>query len=136
MTYLFTIIDRFTRWLEAIPILDAKASTCAKALTSHWIARFGVPQDVTSDRGTQFTSSLRSELGHTPGVRMQQTTAYHPQANEMIERLHRQLKRSLRARTRDPYWMDHLPMVLLGIPTAWREDPDCSPAELVYGSTL
>ena len=67
---------------------------------------------------------------------MQQTTAYHPQANGMIERLHRQLKGSLRARTTDPYWMDHLPMVLLGIRTAWREDPDCSPAELVYGSTL
>ena len=136
MTYLFTIIDRFTRWPEAIPIPDAKASTCAKALTRHWIARFGVPQDITSDRGAQFTSSLWSELGHTLGVRMQQTTAYHPQANGMIERLHRQFKGSLRARTTDPYWMDHLPMVLLGIRTAWREDPDCSPAELVYGSTL
>ena len=27
-------------------------------------------------------------------------------------------------------------MVLLGIRTAWRVDPGCSPAELVYGSTL
>ena len=67
---------------------------------------------------------------------MQQTTTYHPQANGMIERLHCKLKDSLRARTTDPYWMDHLPMVLLGIRTAWHEDPDCSRTELVYGSTL
>ena len=67
---------------------------------------------------------------------MHQTTAYHPQANGMIETLHRQLKNSLKARTDDPYWMDYLPMVLLGIRTVWRKDPDCSPAELVYGSSL
>ena len=39
ITYLFTIIDRFTRWPEAIPIPDAHASTCATALVQHWIAR-------------------------------------------------------------------------------------------------
>ena len=136
MTYLFTIIDRFTRWPEAIPIPDSRATTCARALIRHWISRFGVPNDITSDRGAQFTSTLWTELGRILGVKMHRTTAYHPQANGMIERLHRQLKTSLKARTTDPYWMDHLPMVLLGLRTAWREDPDCSPAELVYGSTL
>ena len=67
---------------------------------------------------------------------MQRTSAYDPQANEMIERLYRQFKNSLKARTTGPYWKDHLPMVLLGIRTARREDPDCFPAELVYGSSL
>ena len=136
MTYLFTVIDRFTRWPEAIPLPDAKTATCVKALIRHWISRFGIPADITSDRGAQFTSSLWAELGSTLGIHMQQTTAYHPQANGGVERLHRQLKSSLKARTTDPYWMDHLPMVLLGIRTAWREDPDCSPAELVNGSSL
>ena len=32
--------------------------------------------------------------------------------------------------------MDHLPFVLLGLRVAWRENPNCSPAELVYGSSL
>ena len=136
MTYLFTVIDRFTRWPEAIPIPDATATSCVRALIRHWIARFGIPDDITSDRGAQFTSSLWKELGNMLGVKMQRTSAYHPQANGMIEKLHGQLKNSLKARTTGPYWMDHLPMVLLGIRTAWREDPDCSPAELVYGSSL
>ena len=137
MTYLLTIIDRYTRWPEAIPLPDASTKTCVKALLRHWISRFGLPEDITSDRGPQFTSSLWSELGSTLGIHMHKTTAYHPQANGMVERLHRQLKCALKARTNtDSCWMDHLPMVLLGLRVAWREDPDCSPAELVYGSSL
>jgi hypothetical protein len=64
------------------------------------------------------------------------TTAYHPQANGMVERLHRQLKAALKARTSGSNWMAELPMVLLGIRSSWRVHPDCSPAELVYGTTL
>ncbi|GFN87854.1 transposon ty3-g Gag-Pol polyprotein [Plakobranchus ocellatus] len=70
------------------------------------------------------------------GINANTTTAYHPQANGMVERLHRQLKASLKARTTSSNWFDELPMVLLGIRSSWRVDPGCSPAELVYGSTL
>ena len=121
---------------EAIPIPDARTSTCVKALIRHWIVRFGIPNDIISDRGAQFTSCLWIELVRSLGVTMHQTTAYHPQANGMIEKLHRQLKNSLKARTDDQYLMDHLPMVLLRIRTARREDPYSLPAELVYGSSL
>ena len=136
MTYLFTIIDRFTRWPEVIPIPDAQTSTCATAFLCNWIARFGVPTDITFDRGPQFTSTLWSECNKLLGITHHTTTSYHPQANGMIERLHRQLKASIKARTTSPNWMAELPMVLLGIRSSWRVDPDCSPAELVYGTTL
>ena len=136
MTYLFTIIDRFTRWPEAIPLPDAHASTCAAALVQHWIARFGVPEDITSDRGRQFTSVLWAECNKLLGTEVHTTTAYHPQANGMVERFHRQLKAALKARTTTPDWFAELPLVLLGIRSSWRVDPGCSPAELVCGSTL
>ena len=57
-------------------------------------------------------------------------------ANGIIERIHRQLKDSLKARATHPRWRDELPFVLLGMRTAWREDPECSVADLVYGSSL
>ena len=97
MTYLFTVIDRFTRWPEAVPLPDAQASTCASALLHHWVARFGVPEDITSDRGRQFTSALWTQLSSLLGINGNTTTAYHPQANGMVERLHRQLKASLKS---------------------------------------
>jgi cleavage and polyadenylation specificity factor subunit 1 len=136
MTYLFTIVDRYTRWPEVIPMPNALAETCAKALLRVWIPRFGVPDDLTSDRGPQFTSQLWTELNNLLGIAASTTTAYHPQANGMVERFHRQLKASLKARLINAAWMDELPFVLLGIRTAWREEPDCSTAELVYGTAL
>ena len=57
-TYLLTIVDRFTRWPEVIPLPNAEAVTCARALLRTWIARFGVPDTITSDQGRQFISSL------------------------------------------------------------------------------
>ena len=113
---------------------DSATETCARALIRHRIAQFGVPVDLTSDRGPQFTSHLWADLNKLLGISASTTTAYHPQANGMVERLHRQLKASLKARLCGPNWMDELPLVLLGIRTVWREDADCSAADLVYGT--
>jgi Integrase core domain/Integrase zinc binding domain len=53
-TYLFTVIDHSTRWLEAVPIKNMEVRMCADALVDTWISRFGVPAVITSDRRTQF----------------------------------------------------------------------------------
>ena len=135
-TYLFTIIDRYTRWPEAIPMADATAATCARALLSHHVAQFGVPTDITSDRGPQFTSNLWNALSTLLGAQLHRTTAYHPQANGIVERFHRQLKAALRARLVGPAWMDELPLVLLGLRSAPKEDLGCAPSEIVYGTTI
>ena len=70
------------------------------------------------------------------GVHSSMTTAYHPQANGMVERLHRQLKGSLKAALDDGAWIDALPLVLLGIRSAWKEGANTTPAEMLYGESL
>ena len=135
-THLFTIVDRFTRWPEAIPLSDTSTTACARALITHWIARFGLPCHLSSDRGSQFTSDLWSSIARLLGTALHHTTAYHPQANGLVERFHRHLKQALRARLIGPHWSDELPWVLLGIRTAPKEDLNCSSAELVYGAPL
>lgn len=64
------------------------------------------------------------------------TTAYHPIANGMIERFHRQLKAAIKCQPQPDRWVDALPWVLLGIRSALKEDLQCTTAELVYGMTL
>ena len=136
-SYSFTIVDRFMRWPEAIPMSDGTALSCARALLENWLPRFGVHTDITSDRGRrQFTSVLWTELSKLLGTQLHSTTAYHPQADGLVERCHRQLKSSLKARLHGQDWRDKLPFVLLGIRHTIKEDLGCTSAELVYGKTL
>ena len=109
---------------------------CPQALFTGWIARFGVPSVITSDRGAQFTSSLWASLCQLLNITHSTTTAYHPQSNGLVERFHCRLKDALRARTATADWADHIPWVMLGIRSTFREDSGFSPVEVTYGSQL
>jgi hypothetical protein len=135
-TYLFTIIDRSSRWLEVIPLKAMDAASCVDALVKVWIARFGVPTTLTSDRGTQFCLELWANLCRRLDIQHIKTTAYHPQANGMLERAHRQLKDALRSRLAGDRWPDHLPWELLGLRAAPKDTSGVSSAELLCGVPL
>lgn len=101
-----------------------------------WISRYGVPSDLVSDQGRQFVSSLWRHLMTTLGISSSTTTAYHPQANGMVECFHRTLKERLMARQAGPTWVDHLSPVLMGHRASIREDSLTSPADLIFGAPL
>ena len=135
-TYLFTIVDRFSRWPDAIPLRGITAEECAEAFVLQWVARHGLPRDITSDRGRQFISQVWQSLGESLGSRIHHTTSYHPQANGLVERFHRTMKNSLRASLTDDNWVRKLPWVLLGLRTTLKEDLGSSPAEMIYQQAL
>ena len=106
--YLLTCIDRFTRWPEAISLTDTTAETIVRVFLLNCVAKFGAPKSVTTDRGAQFESSLFQSTMQFLGCERHRTTAYHPAANGLVERFHRQLKVSLMARNSSKDWLDHL----------------------------
>ena len=55
-TYLLTMINCSTRWPEAVPLGRIDVDTVLEAFITTWVARFGVPARITTDRGTQFIS--------------------------------------------------------------------------------
>ncbi|XP_064483118.1 uncharacterized protein K02A2.6-like [Ornithodoros turicata] len=126
--YLLSCIDRFTRWPEVTPIPDITAETVAHAFFFSWVSRFGVPSTVTTDRGRQFEWALFRHLCFALGTHHIRITAHHPPANGLVERLHWQLKASLRATDHsDTTWPERLPFVLLGLRAAIRQDGCSAP---------
>ena len=134
-THLLTIIDRFSKWVEAIPVKDTSATHLAEQFIHQWVAKFGVPKNITTDRGANLIASVFPHLHRLLGISHIKTTPYHPAANGMIERFHRTLKAAVKASvTKD--WYMKLPLILLGFCVAIKEDVGYSPAELVYGTQL
>ncbi|CAK9813145.1 Transposon Ty3-I Gag-Pol polyprotein [Anthophora plagiata] len=130
--YCLTIIDRFSRWPEAVPLIDCSADKVATAVYTNWITRFGAPATITTDQGTQFESQIFQALSKLIGCNKIRTTAYHPQSNGMIERWHRSLKSAIMCH-QTKNWVDILPTVLLGLRASYKEDLKASAAEMLYG---
>ena len=133
--YCLTLIDRFSRWAEAIPLKIMTAETVSRAFFDNWISRYGAPRTVTTCQGAQFESQLFKALLSLIGCERIRTTAYHPAANGMIERWYRALKAAIMCHN-DRNWVRQLFTVLLGLRTHVRTDTGASPAEYLYETTL
>ena len=79
--YLLVATDYFTKWLEAIPLCDAEAHTCMRALYSAFFSRFGLPRKLHSDQGSNFESKLVAELCLIAGINKTRTTPFHPRSD-------------------------------------------------------
>jgi hypothetical protein len=87
-------------------------------------------------RGTQFTSSIWSQLSSFLHISHITTTAFHPQSNGMVERFHRGPKDTLRARCSSPDWVAHLSWCPLAFRSSPHELSNSLPAEAVFGTLL
>uniref|UniRef100_A0A1Y1KVQ2 RNA-directed DNA polymerase n=1 Tax=Photinus pyralis TaxID=7054 RepID=A0A1Y1KVQ2_PHOPY len=122
-TYALTLIDRYTAWPEVIPLSDITAESVARKFISEWVARFGIPEKITTDRGRQFESTLFAEINRMLGIKHLRTTAYHPQANGKVERLHRtQLYSSVFVQHLQTTLVSHLPPSSLAPHSAFQEN--------------
>ncbi|KAK3704304.1 hypothetical protein RRG08_035960 [Elysia crispata] len=117
---------------KAIPLRGITTPECVHAVITGWIAPFGVHGDISPDRGSQFTSSLWSEIAARLGVKLHHTSAYHPQANGMIERFHRTLKTALKARLTDPNWTLPVPIFIAAKHVYVRRDGTKGPLQKPY----
>ena len=137
--YILTIKDRFTRFLQAIPLIRPTSEAIAEAFMLHWTALFGIPSICTSDQGPNLTSDLFKGLQDQLGIKVNYSPIYYPQANGMIERSHQSLKNSIKAsliEMGDKYqqnWVYYLPWALLGIRSAFNRDLGTSSMEMTMG---
>jgi hypothetical protein len=134
-TMALTVKDPFSKWIEAFPLRRATAEVVAHHLEKDIFTRFGFPEEIHSDRGSQFTGELMTQLGQLLGVRTTVTPAYHPQSNP-VERAHRDLKAGLRAALEEAggqEWDEAIPQILLAFRIAPARGTAMSPFRVLFG---
>ena len=92
--YILTVMDYFTKWAEAYPIRDHKATTVARVLLDNGFTRLGMPAYIT-DQGAEFEDELYTELCKSLSVSKLRTNPYRPSTNGMVVRYHRTLNKML-----------------------------------------
>ncbi|XP_064103315.1 uncharacterized protein LOC135213265 [Macrobrachium nipponense] len=126
-----------TRYPEAVPLKGIETEQVAEALVQIF-SRVGIPKEILSDMGTQFTSNLMKEVGRLLSVKQLVTTPYHPACNGLVERFNGTLKTMLRKMSseRPKDWDRYLPALLFAYRGVPQESTGFSPFELLYGRTV
>ena len=118
--YVLVASDYFTRWSEAYGIPNQEASTIANKLVDELFLRFSPPDQLHSDQGAQFQSSLMTQVCILLGIRKTRTTAYHPQGDGLVERFNRTLLSMLAtsAQQHPTLWDAYLPKLCFAYNTS------------------
>ena len=120
--------DYATRYPEAIPLKKFTADAVAEELITLF-ARYGVPKEILTDQGTNFTSQLLQVLYKLLGVKPIKTTPHHPQTDGLVERFNKTLKdllrRTIQGEGRE--WEKYLPYVLFAYREVTQESTGFSP---------
>jgi hypothetical protein len=134
-TCILTIKDTFSKWVEAFPLRAARAEEAAGILVGEIFSRYGFPDEIHSDRGTQFTGRVMKQLGELIGYSITWTPSYHPQSNP-VERAHRDLKAGIRAALETvggQEWDQCLPQVLFAFRCTPARGTGLTPFEVLFG---
>ena len=83
--FLLVAIDKFTKWIEALPVRKADGATALKFVRD-LVARFGLPHSIITDNGTNFAHGDLKEYCHEKGIRLDLASVSHPQSNGQVER--------------------------------------------------
>ena len=135
--HILVMMDHFSKWCEAFPTKDQKASTVANILLHKVFSRFGPPTVLHSDQGANFESNLMHELCDLMGIAKTRTSAYHPQCDGQVERQNRTLQDMLSkfVSNHADDWDQWLDPVVFAYNTSRHDSTGYSPYEMIFGRT-
>nr|ABA95029.1 retrotransposon protein, putative, Ty3-gypsy subclass [Oryza sativa Japonica Group] len=138
-THLFVAIDKFSKWIEAKPVVTITADN-ARDFFINIVHRFGVPNRIITDNGRQFTGGVFKDFCEDFGIKICYASVAHPMSNGQVERANGMILQGIKARVFDrlkPYagkWVTQLPSVLWSLRTTPSRATGQSPFFLVYGA--
>ena len=133
--YIVVFIDYFTKWAEAFAVPDQQAHTIARLLVASIVCQHGVPEELLSDRGSNFVSELIMEMCSILRIKKLNTSGYHPQTDVLVEKFNSTLLAIMSKCTdgKTLEWDQQLPTLLFAYRSMAQESTKESPFFLLYG---
>ena len=133
--------DRLSGWVEVFGSPAGTTLAGAAGLIRHlrsFFATFGVPEELSSDGGPEFTAGCTEAFLRLWGVRHRVSSAHFPQSNGRAEVAVKTAKRLLMSNTGPTGSLDHDRFLRAMLQLRNTPDPDChiSPAQIVFGRPL
>lgn len=136
--YILMIVDQFTKWVECLPLPSQTAEQTAKAFVDQFVARFGCPLQIFTDRGSNFESSLFAEICELLRIHKTRTTPYRPSANGQVERYNRTLMDAVRCFVgkNQASWDLLLPQIAAALRSSVNRHTGYTPNKLMFGREI
>lgn len=134
--YILVIIDAFSRWTVAVPLIETSADTLAHSLWTEFVSRYGAPRRIHSDRGRNLNAEVIKRMLTLWGIKSSSSAPYFPQGNGIVERVNKTLQDVVAKHLHEKdstMWDEALPVATFAINTAPHCETGESPHSLFFG---
>jgi transposase InsO family protein len=138
-THPLVAIDKFSKWVEMRPITNLRAEQAVTFFTDI-VYRFGVPNSIITDNGSQFAGRKFLEFCDKFHICVDWAAVAHPQTNGQVERASGMILQGLKPRIFDQLnksgrkWFQELPAVVWSLRTTPSRATGFTPFFLVHGA--
>ena len=128
-------MDYFTKWVEAIPLKTVTSKNMVDFVKEHIVYHFRIPQTITTDQGTMFTSEEFRDFTASMGIKLLNSSPYYAQANGWAEASNQIMIKLIKKKIEEQpkKWHSMLNDALWAYRMACHGSTKTSPYELVYG---
>jgi hypothetical protein len=134
-------VDKFTKWVEAAPVTTQDSTTAINFIMSI-VFHFGVPYNIITDNGTNFTLKEFKSYCEGLGIKLKFASVAHPKTNRQVEKANGLICNGIKKRLLAPLekaknaWVDELPFVLWSLRTTPNAATQETPFFLVHGTEV
>lgn len=135
--YILTCQCELSKFVEGYPIPNKEAVTVADALVKHFVLRYGIPNDIVTDRGTEFMADVMKEVCKLLTIQHLKSTSYHHETLGSLENTHKHLGFYLRKHIAEHSndWSNWVPYWCFSFNNTVHTESKYTPFELVFGKT-